>query len=171
MIHTLPGREPQIHPRSFIAPSADIIGQVTLGADASVWYHAVLRGDNDEIRIGARSNVQDGAVLHADPGAPLRIGENVTVGHAAVLHGCEIGDFCLVGIGSCVLNHAVIGDHCIIGANTLVAERKTFPPKSLIIGSPGKVARALRDEEAAELARYAEVYVKKIELYRAVKTL
>ncbi|MGR3913284.1 MAG: gamma carbonic anhydrase family protein [Gammaproteobacteria bacterium] len=170
MITTLPGRAPQIHPRSFIAPSADIIGQVEIGEDASVWYHAVLRGDNDWIRIGARSNVQDGAVLHADPGAPLRIGKSVTIGHAAVLHGCDIGDFCLVGIGSCVLNHAVIGERCIIGANTLVTERKSFPPRSLIIGSPGKVARELRDEEVDALARSAEIYVKKIELYRAVKT-
>ena len=166
MIYKLPNRAPQIHAHSFVAPSADVIGEVILGADASVWFNAVVRADNDCIRIGARSNVQDGAVLHVDPGAPIVIGENVTVGHSAMLHGCTIGDFCLLGIGCRVLNHAVIGDHCIVGAGALVTERKTYPPRSLIIGAPARVARELRDEEAEGLARYAEVYVQKISLYR-----
>lgn len=166
MIYTLPQRAPRIHSSAYIAPSADLIGQVEIGAEASVWFGAVLRADNDVIRVGARSNVQDGAVLHVDPGVPLTIGENATIGHSAMLHGCDIGDFCLVGIGSRILNHAVIGERCIIGANTLITERKTFPPGSLILGSPGKVARELNDEESAELSRLAEVYVKKIALYR-----
>jgi len=166
MILTLPGRAPQIHAQSYIAPSADLIGEVVIGEFASVWFGAVLRADNDVIRIGARSNVQDGAVLHVDPGAPLNVGERVTVGHSAMLHGCAIGDACLVGIGSRVLNHAVIGAHCIIGANTLITEGKTFPPRSLIIGSPGRVARELSDEEVAQLPQYAQVYVDKIALYQ-----
>lgn len=161
-----PRREPQLHARSYIAASADLIGAVVIGEDASVWFNSVLRADNDIIRIGARSNVQDGSVLHVDPGMPLTIGCDVTVGHCVMLHGCAIGDACLVGIGSRVLNNAVIGDHCIIGANTLITERKTFPPRSLILGSPGKVARQLTKEEITALPGYAAHYVKKIALYR-----
>lgn len=166
MIYALPGRAPELHPSSYIAPSADIIGAVTIGELASVWFNAVLRADNDVIRIGARSNIQDGSVLHVDPGAPLVIGEQVTVGHSVMLHGCTIGDCCLVGIGSRVLNHAVVGAHCIIGANTLITGRKTFPARSLILGSPGTVARALSDAEVAGLSEYAEHYTAKIALYR-----
>lgn len=169
MIYTLAQRTPEIHPTSYIAPSADIIGSVVVGECASVWFNAVLRGDNDTIHIGTRSNIQDGAVLHTDPEVPLTIGDNVTVGHSAMLHGCTIGDFCLVGIGSRVLNHAVIGESCIIGANTLITERKTFPARSLIIGSPGKAVRALCDDEVAKLREYAEIYVKKIARYQELK--
>ncbi len=171
MLYTLPDRAPDIHPRSYIAPSADLIGSVVVGENASVWFNAVLRGDNDFIRIGAHSNVQDGAVLHTDPGVPLTIGEHVTVGHSVMLHGCRIGDFCLVGIGSRVLNHAVIGTHCIIGANTLITERKAFPARSMILGSPGKVVRALSDSEVDSLQGYADLYVRKIALYRRLQSV
>ena len=171
MIYELPNphRAPQIHARSYIAASADIIGSVIIGEDASVWFNTVLRGDNDTIRIGARSNVQDGSVLHVDPGMPLTVGNDVTIGHCVMLHGCTIGDACLVGIGSRVLNNATIGNHCIIGANTLITERKTFPPHSMIIGSPGKVVRELTEEEVTNLPEYAAHYVKKIALYRGVR--
>ena len=171
MIYTLPHRIPEIHPNSYIAPSADLIGSVVIGEHASVWFNTVLRGDNDFIRVGARSNIQDGTVLHADPGIPLTIGNDVTVGHSVMLHGCSIGDFCLVGIGSRVLNHAVIGKHCLIGANTLITERKTFPQRSMILGSPGKVIRELSDEEVENLRGYAELYVKKSALYRKLRAL
>ena len=171
MIYTLPHHTPEIHPNSYIAPSADLIGSVVIGEHASVWFNAVLRGDNDFIRVGARSNIQDGTVLHADPGIPLTIGNDVTVGHSVMLHGCSIGDFCLVGIGSRVLNHAVIGKHCLIGANTLITERKTFPQRSMILGSPGKVIRELSDEEVENLRGYADLYVKKIALYRKLRAL
>lgn len=170
MIHTLPQRIPEIHPHSYVAPSADIIGSVVLDEYASVWFNAVLRGDNDIIRIGARSNIQDGSVLHTDSGIPLIIGSDVTVGHSVMLHGCNIGDFTLVGIGSRVLNHAEIGKNCLIGANTLITENKTFPPRSLILGSPGKVIRELNDEEVEELHGFADHYVKKIALYQDLKT-
>lgn len=171
MIYALPGRAPRIHPDSYIAPSADLIGAVVIGAQVSVWFGAVLRADNDVIRVGARSNVQDGAVLHVDPGAPLNIGEEVTVGHAAMLHGCTIGDACLIGIGSRVLNHATIGARCIIGANALVTEGKTFPPRSLILGSPARVARQLTDAEAAQLPQYAAAYTQKIPHYQNLAPL
>ena len=171
MIYTLPHHTPEIHPNSYIAPSADLIGSVVIGEHASVWFNTVLRGDNDFIRVGARSNIQDGTVLHADPGIPLTIGNDVTVGHSVMLHGCSIGDFCLVGIGSRVLNHAVIGKHCLIGANTLITERKTFPQRSMILGSPGKVIRELSDEEVENLRGYADLYVKKIALYRKLRAL
>ena len=171
MIYALPGRAPRIHPDSYIAPSADLIGAVDIGAQVSVWFGAVLRADNDVISIGARSNVQDGAVLHVDPGAPLNIGEEVTVGHAAMLHGCTIGDACLIGIGSRVLNHARLGARCIIGANALVTEGKTFPPRSLILGSPARVARQLTDAEAAQLPQYAAAYTQKIPHYQNLAPL
>lgn len=169
-IYTLPGRAPRIDASCFIAPSADIIGEVILGEFASVWFGATLRADNDVIRVGNRANVQDGAVLHVDPGAPLSVGAGVTVGHSATLHGCAIGDHCLVGIGSCVLNHARIGARCIIGAGALITEGKTFPPRSLILGAPARIARELTDEEAAKLPEYAEVYVDKIALYNSQMT-
>lgn len=166
-IYALPGRAPRIDARCFVAPSADLIGEVTLGAFASVWFGAALRADNDFIRVGKRSNVQDGAVLHVDPGAPLTIGERVTVGHSVMLHGCTVGDNCLVGIGCRVLNHARIAENCIIGAGALITEGKTYPPGSLILGAPARIARELTNDEVAKLPEYAEVYVDKIALYNA----
>ncbi len=171
MRYALPGRTPQIHRTAYVAPSADIIGSVALGEYASVWFAAVLRGDNDWIRIGARSNVQDGTVLHVDSGAPLIIGAQVTIGHGTMLHGCHIGDGCLVGIGSRVLNHAQVGEYCIIGANTLLTEGKIFPPRCMIIGSPGKVVRALTDHEIQKLPTYAAIYVEKIARYQNLTSI
>ena len=145
--------------KHFIADSATIIGEVRLLSKASVWFHCGLRGDNDSIEVGARSNVQDGCVLHADPGFPLTIGSGVTVGHRVMLHGCTIGDDSLIGIGSTVLNGAKIGSNCIVGAHALVTENKAFPDGSLVLGSPARVVRELDPEEVAKIAEAAEVYL------------
>lgn len=171
MLYTLPDRVPQIHPTSYLAPSADIIGSVIIGEQASVWFNAVLRGDNDSIHVGAHSNIQDNAVLHVDPGVPVIVGDHVTVGHSVMMHGCRIGDYSLIGIGSRILNNAVIGEYSIVGANTLITEGKTFPPRSLILGSPGKVVRPLTDQEVKDLPTFADVYVKKIERYKNLTPL
>lgn len=152
---------------AFIAPGASVIGRVTLGVDSSVWFGAVIRGDTTDILIGDRSNVQDGAVLHADPGSPLVIGEDVTIGHGAVLHGCRVGEACLIGIGSTVLNDAAIGPESIVGAHALITEGKDFPPRSLIVGAPAKVMRQLTDDEVAELRKSAEHYVENGRRYAA----
>ncbi|EFH11382.1 gamma carbonic anhydrase family protein [Teichococcus cervicalis] len=145
--------------RYWIAPDAHVIGDVTLGDEVGIWFGAVLRGDRSPITLGARSNVQEGAMLHADPGFPLRVGAGVTVGHHAILHGCDIGDGCLIGMGATVLNGARIGRHCLVGANALVTEGKEFPEGSLIVGSPARAIRSL-DEVAIEgLRRSADGYV------------
>lgn len=144
----------------WIAPSADVIGKVRLLADASIWFGAVLRGDNEWITIGEGSNVQDGCVLHTDLGAPLTIGKNCTIGHKAILHGCTIGDNSLIGMGAIVLNHAVIGKNCLIGAGALIAEGKVISDNSLVMGSPGKIIRLIDDEGAAKLRNSAESYVR-----------
>jgi len=150
----------------FIADDAIVIGSVTLGIDASVWYRAVVRGDCERIAIGARSNVQDGAVLHADPGFPLTIGSDCTVGHLAMLHGCTIGAGTLVGIQSTILNGAVIGEGCLIGAHTLIPERKVIPPRSLVMGVPGRVIRELDEAAVAGLLRSAAHYVANFRRHR-----
>lgn len=143
----------------FIAENATIIGKVRLAPGASVWFNAVLRGDNDWINIGANSNVQDGAILHTDSGIELNVGENVTIGHRAMLHGCTIGNNSLIGIGSTILNRAVIGSNSVVGAHTLVTEDKSFPDGVLLMGAPAKVVRELGDAELAMLKGSAEVYV------------
>lgn len=171
MLYSLPNRTPSIHPSAFVAPSADVIGRVRLAAHASVWFGAVLRADNDEIIVGENSNVQDATVVHVDPGVPAVIGANVTVGHSVMLHGCSIGDGALIGIGSRILNHAVIGEQCIVGAHTLITEGREFPPRSMILGAPGKAVRELREEEVAGLQRFADVYAEKIALYRGLTRL
>lgn len=153
--------------RSWVAPNAAAIGKVELCEDASVWFGAVLRGDNELIRVGARSNVQDGCVLHTDPGFPLDIGEDCTIGHMVMLHGCRIGNGCLIGIGSIVLNGAKIGDGCLIGANTLITEGKEIPPRSMVLGSPGKVVRQLTEEESERLKASAGRYVANWKRYQA----
>ncbi|HMN36109.1 MAG TPA: gamma carbonic anhydrase family protein [Hyphomicrobium sp.] len=145
--------------RYWIAPNACVIGNVILAEDASVWFGAVLRGDNEPISIGARSNVQDGCVLHTDPGFPMTIGPDCTVGHMVMLHGCTIGRSCLIGIGSIILNGARIGDECVIGANTLIAEGKAIPPRSMVMGSPGKIVRELTQDEVARFSGGAARYV------------
>src|SRR6266705_3108483 len=150
----------------FIADNATVIGTVILHDQASVWFNAVVRGDNDIITIGERTNIQDAAVLHADPGVPLTLGKNVSVGHQAMLHGCTIGDGTLVGIGAIIMNHAVIGSGCLIGAGALIPEGKTFPDGVLVLGSPGKIVRELKPEEKAGLLENADIYVRRSKLYR-----
>jgi len=153
--------------RAWVAPNAVALGKVELGEDASVWFGAVLRGDNELIRVGARSNVQDGSVLHTDPGFPLDIGEDCTIGHMVMLHGCTIGSGSLIGIGSIVLNGARIGAGSLVGANTLITEGKEFPPRSMVLGSPGKLVRQLSEEESERLKASAGRYVANWKRYRA----
>lgn len=143
----------------WVADSATVLGRVTLEENASVWFGAVVRGDNDQITIGEDANIQDGSVLHTDMGAPLTIGKGVTVGHMVMLHGCTIGENSLIGIGSTILNRAVIGKNCIIGAHTLIPEGKTIPDNSLVMGAPGKVVRELSADQAAMMKMSAQVYV------------
>jgi carbonic anhydrase/acetyltransferase-like protein (isoleucine patch superfamily) len=143
----------------WIAPTATVIGDVTLHPNASVWYGAVLRGDVEALVIGENSNVQDGSVIHADPGAPVRVGANVTVGHMAMLHGCEVGDGSLIGIGAVVLNGARIGRDCLIGARALITEGTVIPDGSLVVGAPGKVVRTLTVEQIASMQGGARRYV------------
>jgi carbonic anhydrase/acetyltransferase-like protein (isoleucine patch superfamily) len=150
----------------WIAPSASVIGRVILKKNASVWFGATLRGDNDPITVGENSNVQDGSVCHTDHGSPLVIGANVTVGHMVMLHGCTIGDNSLVGIGSIVLNGARIGKNCLIGANCLITEGKEIPDNSLVMGAPGKVVREVSQEQARMLAAGALHYVENWKRFR-----
>jgi len=166
-IYTLGDRQPVLGHEAWVAPNATVIGDVRLGDQASIWWNAVVRGDNDTITIGAGSNIQDGSVLHADAGVPLSIGANVTVGHLVMLHGCTVGEQSLIGIKSVILNKAQIGRHCIIGANSLIPEGKVIPERSLVMGSPGKVVRQLTDEEVARLLLAAQGYVDNARRYRA----
>ena len=145
----------------FVAESADVIGNVRLESNASIWFNAVVRGDNELITIGENSNVQDCSVLHTDVGCPLTIGKNVTIGHKVMLHGCTIGDNSLVGINAVVLNGAKVGKNCLIGANSLVTEGKEIPDGSLVMGSPAKVIKTLSEEQQSQLLRSAEIYVDK----------
>ena len=147
MIYDFEGHTPKIDPNSWAAPNSVIIGRVELKKNSSIWFNAVLRGDIENIYIGEGSNVQDGSVLHTDPGYPLKIGKNVTVGHMVMLHGCTIGDNSLIGIGAVILNNARIGKNCIIGAKALITENKEIPNNSLVIGAPGKVVREVTEEE------------------------
>lgn len=160
MIATLGDRVPEfVGENQFVAPNATIVGTVRLRANTSIWFNAVLRGDTEWIEIGDNTSVQDGCVLHADPGFPLRIGQGVTIGHKAMLHGCDIGDNTLVGIGSIVLNGAKIGRDCLIGANSLVTVGKQFPDGALIMGSPAKVIRKLEPAEIEANRKSAQLYV------------
>jgi len=167
MLFTLANRRVELRGEGhFIAPNATLVGRVILEDRASVWFNVVIRGDNDPIVIGARSNVQDGSVLHTDDGVPLTLGDDVSVGHAVVLHGCTIGNGSLVGIKAVVLNHAVIGRDCLIGAGALITEGKTVPDRSLVLGVPGKVIRSLTDEEVQGLRDIAHHYVENSRRYR-----
>ena len=147
MFYDLKDKKPKSSGENWVAPNATIIGDVTLEKNSSIWFNAVLRGDIENILIGEGSNVQDGSVLHTDPGYPLKVGKNVTIGHLVMLHGCTIGDNSLIGIGAVILNNAKIGNNCIIGAKTLIAENKEIPDNSLVVGSPGRVLRKVTDEE------------------------
>lgn len=157
---------PKIHDSAFIADEATIIGKVELHAGTSVWPGAVIRGDNEPIVLGEGSNVQEGAVLHTDPGCPLNIGKNVTIGHQAMLHGCTIEDGSLIGIQAVVLNRAVIGRNCLVGAGALVTEGKVFPERSLIVGAPAKAIRTLTDEEVEGLHRNSSTYSERAALFK-----
>jgi carbonic anhydrase/acetyltransferase-like protein (isoleucine patch superfamily) len=163
--YSLDGSLVDAHPESWVAPTAALIGKVRLRAGASVWFGAVLRGDNELIDIGENSNVQDGTVMHTDTGIPLTVGRGVTIGHNAMLHGCTVGDYSLIGINAVVLNGAVIGKYCLIGANSLIPEGKIIPDGSLVMGSPGKVVRELTPEQRANLEENATHYVKNAARY------
>lgn len=166
-LYEIDGKRPSLPEdgSSWIAPSADVIGDARLGREVSVWFGAVIRADNTPILVGDRTNIQEGAMLHSDPGAPLSIGSDCTVGHHAILHGCTVGNNVLVGMGATILNNAVIGDNCLIGAGALITERKVFPPGSLIKGVPAKPVRELDADEIAALTHSADSYAGKRRLY------
>lgn len=166
MIHELGDAKPDIHADAWVAPDARLIGRIRLRPEASVWFQSVLRGDNEWIEIGARSNVQDGTVMHTDMGYPLTVGDGVTIGHKVMLHGCSVGADSLIGIGSIILNGARIGARSIVGANSLVTEGKEFPDGVLILGAPAKVVRELTDEEIALIGHSADHYVENAKRYR-----
>ena len=164
----LAGERPQVAADCFVAPDAALVGRVVLEASSSVWFGAVLRGDVEEIRVGARSNVQDGAILHTDPGEPLTVAEDVTVGHRAVLHGCTVGAGSLIGIGAIVLTGARIGAGCVIGAGALVPEGKVIPDGSVVMGVPGQVVRTLEAHQRSSLRDAAAHYVDNARRYRTI---
>lgn len=167
-LYSIDGLAPELPPEGeyFIAPDAVLIGRVRLLKNASIWFGAVLRGDNDWITVGENSNVQDNSVIHADPGQPVTIGANVTVGHRAIVHSASVGDGSLIGMGATLLNRAMIGSQCVVGANALVAEDKEFADGSLIIGAPARLIRTLTEEDRAKLRHAAEAYVANAGRYR-----
>lgn len=168
-IYELDGNVPQLSEGVYVAESAEVIGKVELHRSANIWPKVVIRGDNDLIQIGESSNVQDASVLHTDPGYPLLIGKNVTVGHQVMLHGCSVSDGSLIGIGAIILNGAKIGKHCLVGAGALVTEGKEFPDGSMIIGSPAKAVKTLSPEQMSSIGKIAGRYVKNSQRY--IKTL
>ncbi len=167
MIYELDGHRPEFpgEGQYWIAPNATLIGKVRLKPESSVWFGAVLRGDNEWIELGERSQIQDNATLHTDPTFPLTIGPNCVIGHNVILHGCSIGANTLIGMGAIVLNGARIPENCLVGAGALVTEGKTFPPGSLIVGSPARVLRPLKDEDIKNIAGGAEIYVRRFKQY------
>ena len=167
MIYALGNLSPEISEDAYVADSAVIIGSVQIATKASVWYGTVLRGDNDFIVIGERSNVQDGAVIHVDKNTPTTIGKNVSIGHGAMIHGCTIDDGSLVGIGSVIMDNAYIGKNSLVGAKSLITEGKKFPDGSLILGSPAKLIRSLTDQEISQLLANAEIYVNRLLHYKS----
>ncbi len=167
MLYALGSDRPELRGDNFVADNATLIGKVVLELGASVWFGAVLRGDNERISVGAGSNIQECAVLHTDPGFTLTVGPDCTIGHAVVLHGCTVGEGSLIGIKSVIMNGAVIGRHCLIGANTLVSEGKSIPERSLVIGSPGRVVRELNDDEVARIQWSARNYAERARRYRS----
>ena len=160
-LYAIDGLSPSVPENSWVAPSADLIGDVRLGQEVGIWFGAVIRADNTPIVLGARTNIQEGAMLHSDPGVPLTIGSDCTIGHHAILHGCTIGDRVLVGMGAIVLNNAVIGEDCLIGAGALVTEGKVFPPGSLIIGAPAKAVKDLAPEVIDGIRKSAAGYAER----------
>lgn len=165
-IYQLGDVRPRIDESAYLTDSATVIGDVTLKANSSLWYGVTIRGDTEPITIGENSNIQEGTVMHTDKGYPLTVGDNVTVGHQAMLHGCTIGDGSLIGIQAVVLNGAKIGRNCLVGAGALVTEGKEFPDNSLIIGSPAKAVRTLTDEQLEGLKKSADIYVQRAKNYR-----
>ncbi len=166
MLYRLGERIPELRgEQHFIADNATVIGSVILEKNVSIWFNAVLRGDNEPIHIGANSNIQDGAVLHTDMGFPLKIAENVTVGHMAMLHGCTVGAGSLIGIKAVLLNNCVIGKNCLVGANALITEGKVIPDNSLVVGAPGRVIRQLNETEIAAIYANAEHYLEQMRAY------
>ena len=166
-VYELDGAQPRVADSAWVADSAQVMGNVVLGEDSSVWFGTVIRGDTETITVGRGSNIQDASVLHADIGKPLTIGDNVTVGHQVMLHGCTIGDECLIGMGAIVLNGAKIGRHCLVGAGALVTEGKEFPDGSMIIGSPAKAVRQLTPEQIEGLKLSAQHYMDNARRFRA----
>jgi len=164
-VFELDGVRPELDPESWVADSATVIGRVILNKGASVWFGATLRGDNDPITIGENSNIQDGAVLHTDLGVPLTIGRHVTVGHMVMMHGCEVGDNSLIGIGSIILNNAKIGKNCLIGANTLITEGKVIPDGSMVMGAPGRVIREVSEQQLQGMLAGSHHYVENWKRY------
>ena len=158
MLYDLENKKPKNLGENRVAPNAIVVGDVTLEKNTSVWFNATLRGDIENIHIGEGSNVQDGSVLHTDPGYPLKVGKNVTIGHLVMLHGCSIGDNSLIGIGAVILNNTKIGKNCIIGAKALITENKEIPDNSLVVGSPGRVIRKVTDEEIKAIKENAIRY-------------
>ncbi|MDR2366260.1 MAG: gamma carbonic anhydrase family protein [Zoogloeaceae bacterium] len=165
-LYRLDSRMPRLGKDVWIAPNAAVIGDVRLAERVSIWFNAVLRGDNDPIIIGADSNIQDGSVLHTDAGFPLVVGDRVTVGHQVILHSCAVGDGSLIGMGAVLLNRCRIGRHSIVGAHALIPEGREFPDRALIVGAPGRVARELTDEEVARLEQSAVHYAENARRYR-----
>lgn len=166
-IYELDGKAPKLGEGAWVAPTADVIGDIVLGKDATVWFGAVARGDTATITVGDRSNVQDMTMLHADEGIPCTIGEDVTVGHKCILHGCTIGDRALIGMGAIVMNNAVIGEESIVGAGAVITENKEFPPRSLIVGAPAKAIRTLDDNTVQFLKGSAAHYAQNGKRYGA----
>ena len=174
MMYELDGHRPELpgEGQYWIAPNATVIGKVRFKPEASVWFGAVLRGDNEWIELGERSQIQDNATLHTDPGYPMTIGPDCVIGHNVVLHGCTIGSNCLIGMGAIVLNGARIAENCLVGAGALITEGKTYPPGSLIVGSPARVLRPLKDEEIKAIAGGADIYVRRFKQYaKALKPI
>ena len=167
MIYAFEGQRPRTEGDTFIAPTAVVIGSVLLRHEASVWWGAVLRGDYDAITVGRRTNIQDNCVVHMDEGHPVTLGDGVTVGHQAVLHGCTVGDNSLIGINAVVMNDVVIGENCLIGSNALLTEGKEIPPGSLVLGSPGKVVRQLSAAEVEDITGFSDRYVRNFRRYQA----
>jgi carbonic anhydrase/acetyltransferase-like protein (isoleucine patch superfamily) len=165
-VYALGAKRPQLADSVWIAPNATVIGDVRLSRNVSIWWNAVLRGDNDPISIGENTNIQDGSVLHTDIGVPLVVGADVTVGHMVMLHGCTVGDGSLIGIGAIVLNNAVIGRECLIGAGSLIPERKKIPDRSLVVGTPGRVVAELSDEDIAAIRAGNHHYLEHVQHYR-----